>query len=169
MTPLPETITQMRRQYADGVPVAKICVENNVTQSALYHWVDGGPRDPARRLPPIPRRRARIAKDAASEGGISNDARGLLVARLWRAAERQVGDIEQRLEAAGQEPPERERDARLLAILVKTLRELAAFDQAHSAAQSRTEPADDDAPRDMDEFRRELARKIDAIVAERDE
>jgi hypothetical protein len=178
MTPLPETIARIRQQYADGVPLAQISVDNKVNKSTVYRWVDGGgSRDPARRLPPVPRRRRPASKDVTAvdvtqddcKDGISHAARGLLVKRLWRAAEAQVGDIEQRLAAAGQEPPERERDARLLAVLVKTLRELAAFDQAHSAAQSRTEPADDDAgPRDMDEFRRELARKIDAIIAERD-
>ena len=160
----PETIVRMRQQYADGVPVAQILAENKVTKGVFYYWIDGGPRDPARRLPPIPRRRMqrRAGNDPA-------DARRQLVARLWRAAEQQVGDIEERLKIIGQESPERERDARALAVLVKTLRELETFDDAHPAPATRTESEDDDAGRrDIDEFRRELARKMDALVARRE-
>jgi DNA-binding transcriptional MerR regulator len=161
--PSPETITNIRQQYADGVPVVRILAENKVTKDTLYHWVDGGPSDPARRLPPIPRRQTQRRSSDDPAG-----ARRLLVARLWRAAARQVRDIEQRLKGVGQDLPERERDVRALAVLVKTLRELAAFDEAHPAAQTRTDPDDDDTgPRDIDEFRRELARKMDALVARR--
>jgi hypothetical protein len=94
------------------------------------------------------------------------DTRTSLVARLWRTAERQVRDIEARLTAVQQEPAERERDARVLSVLVKTLRELAAFDEATLESQSEKETAaeDDDAvPRDIDELRRELARRVDRI------
>jgi hypothetical protein len=158
----PEKIARMRQQYADGVPVPQICAESGVSQRVLYYWVDGGLRDPARRLPPIPRRAPRRgSKDSA-------DSRRQLVAKLWGAAERQVDEIEQRLKGVGQESSERERDARALAVLVKTLRELVAFDEAHPAAATRTKPVDDDESRDMDEFRRELARKMDAIISRRE-
>jgi hypothetical protein len=159
-----EKIARMRQQYVDGVPVAQILAENKVSQRVFYYWLDGGPRDPARRLPPIPRRQAprRDGKDSAA-------ARRQLVARLWGAAERQMDDIEQRLKGVGQESTERERDARALAVLVKTLRELVAFDETHPAAATRTDSEDDDAgPRDIDEFRRELARKMDVLVARRE-
>jgi hypothetical protein len=162
-----EQIAAIRQDYADRVPVAQICAKHQVSQGTAYYWIDGGPRDPARRLPPIPRRCGKGQQRNAPRGQ-TTDSRVALMARLWRAAEQQVRDIEQRLKAIGQVPSERERDARALAVLVKTLRELAAFDAARGAAQS-TEPADDDAPRDMDEFRRELARKIDAIIAERNQ
>jgi len=155
-----EKITHMRQQYVDRVPVARILAENDVDQGSLYYWLDGGPKDPARRLPPIPRRGAR-----RHGGDNSAYARRLLVARLWRTAQQQALDIEQRLKGIGQESSEPDRDARALAVIVKTLHELATFDEAHPAAQSRTEPKHDE-PRDMDEFRRELARKIDALVAE---
>ena len=162
--PSRETIARIRQQYADGDRLVRILAENKGTKETLYHWVDGGPSDPAQRLPPIPRRTQRRAANDSAE------ARRLLVARLWRAADRQVRDIEQRLKGIGEEPPERERDARALAVLVKTLRELAAFDEAHTAAQTRTDPDDDDTgPRDIDDFRRELARKMDALVARRAE
>jgi hypothetical protein len=158
-----EKIARMRQQYVDRVPVAQILAENEVDQATLYYWLDGGPKDPTRRLPPIPRRGPprRGSNDSA-------EARRQLVGRLWRTAERQVRDIEERLKGVSQESSDRERDARALAVMVKTLRELAAFDEAHPAAQTRTEPVDDDEPRDMDEFRRELARKMDAIIARRE-
>jgi hypothetical protein len=94
--------------------------------------------------------------------------RKTLVRRIWRTADAQVRDIEDRLAATRPEPVERERDARMLAVLVKTLRELAALDEAASGPSKRAEPEDDDpVPRDIDEFRRELARRIDALVASR--
>ena len=57
-------------------------------------------------------------------------SRAALVARMWRTAERQVEEIEDRLKAAGLELAERESNARTLAIVARTLRELAAVDEA---------------------------------------
>jgi len=55
---------------------------------------------------------------------------------------------------------ESDRSARALAALTRTLRELNALQSQYE------EPtADDDSPADIDEFRRALARKIDAFVA----
>jgi hypothetical protein len=160
---LPQTIARIRQEYADGVRIKDIQDENKVSKEQLYYWIDGGPSD--RPLTPIPRRtkRRELPGDAVKD-------RRLLVARLWRTANRQVRDIEERLKDIGQESPERERDVRALAILVKSLRELAAFDEAHPAATTRTDSDDDDyGPRDIDDFRRELARKMDALVARRAE
>jgi hypothetical protein len=83
-----------------------------------------------------------------------------------------VREIEDRMRARASggeagEPAERERDARMLAVLVKTLRELAALDESHkdAARAVQADPTDDDpVPRDIDEFRRELARRIQAFV-----
>jgi hypothetical protein len=160
---LPETIARIRQQYAAGLRITDILDENKVSKDHLYYWIDGGPSD--RPLPPIPRRtkRRQPPDDPVKD-------RRLLVARLWRTANRQVRDIEERLKEVGQGSPERERDVRALAVLVKSLRELAAFDEAHPAATTRTNPEDDDyGPRDIDDFRRELARKMDALVARRTE
>jgi hypothetical protein len=83
---------------------------------------------------------------------------------MWRTAERQVGEIEERLKAAGIELAERESNARTLAIVAKTLRELAAYDEAQ--ARAKQPPKDDDAaPRNIEELRRALARKLEAFVA----
>jgi hypothetical protein len=97
-------------------------------------------------------------------------SRRALVARLWRTAERQVEEIEVRLKAAGLKVAEREGNARALAVVVRTLRELAAFDQAQKTRAKESATDDDDAvPRDMDEFRRGLSRRIDALAAARAE
>jgi hypothetical protein len=93
-----------------------------------------------------------------------------LVARMLRAAERQVADIETRLADSGQ-APDCERHARTLALLARTMQSLAALDARRrqktvpSPAKShRNEPL----PRSIDELRRSLARKLEAIIAERD-
>lgn len=102
--------------------------------------------------------------------------RDAILKRLWRTAEKQVREIERRLLVAGQEPDERERDARLMAVLVKTVAELSALDNPPpkaggktTAGAAKSTPAsaeydDDDGPRDIDEFRRELARRIAALA-----
>jgi hypothetical protein len=56
---------------------------------------------------------------------------------------------------------ENERAARALAALTRTLRELKTLET------ETPEPTPDDSPHDIDEFRRALARKIDALVAGR--
>ena len=156
----PETIARMRQQYADGVPVARIRAENGVTKGVLYRWLDGGPSG-SDQLPPIARRRVFASLTIGRNRS--------LVTRLWRTARRQVHEIEQRLARAGQPPAEREGDARMLAVLVKTLRELAALDKARadagkSGTQTRIDHEDDDPiPQDIDELRRELARRVDIL------
>ena len=128
-----------------------------MSQDAPHHRLDDGPASGEPQLEPLPPR-----SDRAS-----------LVRQMWRTAEAQVRDIEERLLRDAQPADERERDARVLAVLAKTLRELAALDQANSdaaarAALSQSDDADDDpVPRDIDEFRRELARRIQAFVASR--
>lgn len=158
----PETVARARELYASGVPVSRILAETEFSLGTLYLWLDGGPlENGAPRLPQVPRRRQVLVKRRRA---LKTD-RVSLAARLWRTAERQVRDIEQRLAANQQEPAERERDARVLAVLVRTLRDLAAFDSAALPISPASET--DDPPRDLDEFRRELARRMDALVASR--
>jgi hypothetical protein len=60
------------------------------------------------------------------------------------------------------QPREMEQTARALASLTRTLRELNGLLSQRQAAA-----ADDDMPEDIDAFRFELARRIDAFVASR--
>lgn len=171
-----EEIAAMRRDYAEGMPIEQILAKYKVSMRTLYHWVDGGPKSGPWHLPPLPRRGCGPPRRATVE---TPDTRRLLVNRLWSTASRQVREIEERLamrgcaEGEASEGSDRERDARTLAVLVKTMRELAALDQAASAAQPPAPPqadtADDDdpVPRDIDEFRRELTRRINAFIADR--
>ena len=88
--------------------------------------------------------------------------RASLVKRMWSAADLHVREIEQRLRDDAPVPDDRERDARVLSVLARTLRELSALDAGNPEAA----PDDDDAvPRDVDELRRSLARKLEALVA----
>jgi hypothetical protein len=152
----PETVARARQMYADGVAFDAIRKACGMSTGALSYWIDGGPAKGERHLDPLPRRGIRRRRTRGD--------RVALVARLWRTAEAQVRDIEERLMRNAQQPDDREKDARTLAVLVKTLRELSALDDAESRGETED---DDDMPRDLDEFRRELARRMDAFVTER--
>jgi hypothetical protein len=162
-SPDPETVALVRRRYLERVPVSQIMGESGLSLGTLYFAFDGKYDDGSGTLPaPLPRRRVVIGQRKTT----LRSSRASLVARLWRTAEAQVRGIEDRVMRNGQPADERERDARSLAVLVKTLRELALFDERNKAPQVKD---DDEGPRDIDEFRRELARKIDAIIAARSE
>ena len=95
-------------------------------------------------------------------------SRASLVNRLWRAAERQAAEIEARLASFG-EDRDRERDARTLAVLARTVRELVAIDARRRAEEAADREAEDDdaMPRDLDALRDALARRIEQLRAER--
>ena len=107
-------------------------------------------------------------KTVAAKPDPSAAHRADVVRRLWLAADAQVRQLEARL-AETMAPDEREREARALAVLVKTLRDLNELDTPprKRAAQGNgaTDAADvnQDDPRAIDDFRRELARRIEAI------
>ena len=160
--PTDEQIARSRQMYVDKYPVSRILAACEMSHGTFYYWLDGGPREAdGPRLPPIPRRRVVVGKrrPPLAQGQVS------LVARLWRTAERQVRDIELRLSQGAQPPAERERDMRMMVSAVRMLRELSGF----AVAKPKPGEEEDAAPRDMDEFRRELARRMDALVARRDE
>jgi hypothetical protein len=90
-----------------------------------------------------------------------------LVERLLRAVERELSIVEAQRAHQGAAPPpvgEAERTARTIESLIRSLREvrrLSGDDETPAGFD------DDDMPRDIDEFRLELARRIDAFVASR--
>jgi hypothetical protein len=127
----------------------------------MYRCIDGKFDDGSGTPPaPVPRRRA----DTRTAERIGS--RGALIARMWRTAEKQVGEIEDRLKAAGLELAERESNARTLAVVARTLRELSAVDEAEKARgkEASKDNNDDAPPRNIDELRRSLARKLEAFV-----
>lgn len=164
----PETVALARRSYVEGVSVSKILSETGMSLGTFYAVCDGKFDDGSgTKLAALPRRRIVMGRRRKA----LRTSRMSLVQRLWRTAERQVRDIETRLDGEAQEPAERERDARVLAVLVKTLRELHVFDSARGKAKGKgkgkaaQESVSDDT-RDIDEFRRDLARKIDRLAAQ---
>ena len=87
-----------------------------------------------------------------------------LAERVQNSIERQLTAVESVLAAMGTPQPEQaECHARTLASLARTFREMMRLQVAPP-----DEPADDnDVPRDLDELRRELSRKLAALVAGR--
>lgn len=157
----------VRALYAAGRSLSAIGAATGLGRSRIYYWLDHdlGP-DGHPRPRPLPRRRPR-------KGG-RNTRRINLVDRIWRAAEAQVCEIETRMVSLGSAPAEAERDARALAVLARVVRELAVLDGARlpRTADLKDAPAEEDArapadrSRDLDSFRRELARRLDALRGE---
>jgi hypothetical protein len=162
----PETVALLRRRYVENATLAQLKAETGITSVwAIYQCLDGKYDDGTSAplpLPKLPRRRDLLNRA---------ESRKALLERLWRNAEQQVEQIETRLARSGIGPDNSEREARALAVLVRTLRELAAFDEADKpSAKTRKQPKpenDNPVPRDLDELRRELARRIHAFVDER--
>jgi hypothetical protein len=93
-----------------------------------------------------------------------------VISQLWRMAERQVGAIEQRLAALNDEPQALEREAKTLGIIARTVRDLIAIDEEKAKRKSGDKGHDDTGPgasRAIDDFRRELAEKLDQLRSER--
>jgi hypothetical protein len=91
-----------------------------------------------------------------------------MIDRIEREVEHEIAAAEHagaQARAAPRPPPDAERAARTLSMLTKTLHALAQL--RRGAAPDSGSHDDDDMPRDIDDFRRELARRIDAFVASR--
>jgi len=93
--------------------------------------------------------------------------RKAVVTRLWRAAKRQLEAHEARLDESPKGAAAAESDAKALAVLARTVRELVALDGA--AASQEGKPADELSPaaglRYVAGLRQELARRLEFIAA----
>jgi hypothetical protein len=104
--------------------------------------------------------------DAAVAGG-SKTSRVELIERLWQAAEAQVRAHETRLKGLAVQEAAAEPQAKALATLARTLKELIDLDAAARAASEEDDPHDadpDGAMADLDSLRTELARRLDGLV-----
>jgi len=108
---------------------------------------------------------ARIKRSATARAeAAAKPADGVLIDRVSRSIERELGAIERIIgvRAKRGQRTETERRARTLASLARTLAELRKL----RSERERTRPRDDDAiPRDLDELRRALSRRLDQMVA----
>jgi hypothetical protein len=90
--------------------------------------------------------------------------RAAVAVRILEAVETELDAVQRVLEVL--EPADKdetERTARTLASIARTLREAAALNQPEQAARH-DDPDDDPVPGDVDEFRRELARRLQGLV-----
>ncbi len=93
-----------------------------------------------------------------------------LVERVSNAIERELSKIETIIGVARVAPvlrSEAESRARVLASLARTLKEIMRLrEQERAADEEKTKVADDAIPRDLDELRSELARRLEILVGE---
>jgi hypothetical protein len=86
-----------------------------------------------------------------------------LAQRIQRVVERQLAAIDRVLGAIGaSDSAEAERSARTLASLARALKEVM---RLTAPEEARDADDDDPMPRDLDDFRRELARRLEALAA----
>ena len=106
--------------------------------------------------------------DAAIAAPALAQQRAALAVRIQNVVEREMAVVERVVNLLGPaDEAEAERTVRTLAGISRTLREIAALNQPDEVTPPNE--TDDDVPRDIDEFRRELARRIHALIdAERD-
>lgn len=162
--PDPETRERARRLFEGGlVPQADIALMLGLADTTLrrriklWGWVR---REPESQSGPLP------AAVPAFQPGAEEAAydRRTTIERVRCAVDREIAAVEaalQRLGSLTRRVPESERAARTLASLVKTLTELKRLETASDEGEA------DDGPADMDEFRRDLARRLHGLCESR--
>jgi len=114
-----------------------------------------------------------MPKSSAGKASIDASRSADPIARVQRAIERELEKIEAII--GDDDVPGTERTARTLAVLARTLKDVAQINAAKTKSKTKTklksdqqdtaEPDEKRMPRDLDEFRRELAQRLDALVA----
>lgn len=115
------------------------------------------------------RPRKRTAVDIAADPPQGEAGAASMVARVSDAIERELSKIERIVgNPVRMQPSQRietESRARVLASLARTLKEVMRL-RDQERGDDKAKAADDDAiPRDLDEFRRELSRRLEGLVA----
>ena len=95
-------------------------------------------------------------------------SRKVVVGQLWRAAKRQLDAHEEHLAELPKGAPASEADAKALATLARTVRELVAIDEPQTAKRDKQtdEPDAADGLRHVAQLRQELARRLEALAGE---
>jgi hypothetical protein len=134
----------------------------------LYETTELSQAEIARRLSLTAPSLRRIAKREEWRRPAAAAERRVLVRNVREKIDREIGAVERVLSAdGGSAAPGTERAARTLASLVRTLRELARYDEEQARA-ARPE-VEDDAVADIDALREALARRLDRLREERGE
>ena len=140
----------------DGASMTVIAAHIGVTRATIARWA---------RLGQWQRKAPREPKEESID-------RRALVTRAWRNAERQLRLVEKRVRAHAPDDAPLDESARLIATLVKTLRELTALDRTLAEDDTLHERANSseggDIPRDLDALYQELAARMDRLRQERD-
>lgn len=185
-SPSADDVADMRRRRAEGASIAGIMAATGWGRTAVRNALSTPSHRPAapagaktsasgKKAPRSAKTKAKsvagsrpLAFEAPSGAKSKKPKRGSLVARLWRTAEAQVREVERRLADGKIEPGEREKDARTLAIVVKTLRDLLALEADEHTVEATAPEEEGGDVRDLDDFRRELAERIDRLRRARD-
>lgn len=121
----------------------------------------------ARRTPPCKPRKL-TATDLAAVPPSADTPAGSMVARVSDAIERELSKIERIVGNPSRLYPaqriETESRARVLASLARTLKEVMRLREQERGADDNAKADDDAVPRDLDEFRRELSRRLEGLV-----
>jgi hypothetical protein len=174
----PELIAEGRRLYERTLtPTHDIASMMGISRSTFnnrlndWGWTRRGVNSPAvdiaRAVRGAGRRRRGYAGGRCTDRCGAPAQRLALAARIQGVVESQMDAIDRVLQALGpSEQGEAERTARTLASLARTLREIAALTQPDEGAPP-DDTDDDPIPRDIDEFRNELARRIHGLIEAR--
>ncbi|MFC5067790.1 hypothetical protein [Flaviflagellibacter deserti] len=160
-----EITAQARRLYEEtSIPVSEIAALMRLGRRGFHKRIKAlgwtPRRGPAGSKPAPVEPLASDPRDAIAD-------RAGLIARIRETVDREIAEIDQslkrldRLTGAG----EMERSAKTLATLVKTLSELKKLDEADKGPAAQ----EDDDPRDIHEFRLDLATRLDALHRSRTE
>jgi len=164
MTDIPENALVARQMYAEGASVEAILAKTGLPKHKLYFWLDGGRREDGRRLlPQMPRRLVRARQIKPREQLI-------LVTRMFRLFDKQIAVMESRENSTATED---EQDSRRMALITRALEQIGLMPTQDREMARRKKTKNDQSqaveqpvPRDPEELRRSLARKLGAIIAE---
>jgi hypothetical protein len=183
----PELIVEGRDLYENGLTsVEEIAARMKISRSTLYarmregKWqrrryspsaaADEAPvvvmavQAPAPAMPDgrsVEDKRCEPQQSVADK--VTVEKRAALFARAFRAAEWQMDSIEAAMKQLNATPAPFERNARALAMLNRSLRDVLILTKADETALA-NETDNNLIPRDMDQFRRELAQRIQRLV-----
>jgi DNA-binding Lrp family transcriptional regulator len=181
----PELIVEGRDLYENGLTsIEEIAARMKISRSTLYARMREGKWQRRRYSPsaaadevvamtvlaPVPAmpdgpsvedKRCEPQQSVADK--VTLEQRAALFVRAFRTAELQMDSIEGAVKQLNATPASFERTARALAMLNRSLRDVLILTKADETALS-NEADNNLIPRDMDQFRRELAQRIQRLV-----